>query len=56
MPAIFSEPQFNPKLVDTLAREAGVRSYPLYSDSPAEGDGYLGMMRKNVNNIVEGLR
>jgi ABC-type Zn uptake system ZnuABC Zn-binding protein ZnuA len=56
VPAIFTEPQFNPKQADTLAKEAGVKRYVLYSDSPAKGDGYLEMMRKNVTNVVDGLR
>ncbi|MBX6343088.1 MAG: zinc ABC transporter substrate-binding protein, partial [Thermomicrobiaceae bacterium] len=54
--AIFVEPQFNPKLADTLAREAGIRTLTLYSDTPPPGQGYLEMMRLNVQHVVEGLR
>jgi manganese/iron transport system substrate-binding protein len=50
-----AEPQFNPKLADTLAREAGIKTAILYSDNPPEGRGYLEKMRSNVQNIVEGL-
>lgn len=56
VPTIFVEPQFNPKLAETLADEAGIKTAVLYSDSPAEDQGYLDMMRTNVQNVVEGLR
>ncbi len=56
VPAIFAEPQFNPKLAETLASEAGIKTATLYSDTPPEGRGYLEMMRSNVQNVVEGLR
>lgn len=56
VPAIFGEPQFNPKLAETLAKEAGIKTAVLYSDTPPEGQGYLEMMRLNVQNVVEGLR
>lgn len=56
VPTIFAEPQFNPKLAETLADEAGIRTAVLYSDSPAEGHDYLAMMRTNVQKVVEGLR
>jgi manganese/iron transport system substrate-binding protein len=55
VPAVFVEPQFNPQLAEAIADEAGVEVRMLYSDSPAEGDGYLEMMRANVENVVEGL-
>jgi len=56
VPAIFVEPQFNPKLAETIAQEAGVRVLELYSDAAPAGLDYLGMMRQNVTNVVEGLR
>ncbi|CCF85009.1 metal ABC transporter substrate-binding protein [Nitrolancea hollandica] len=56
VPVIFAEPQFNPKLADTLANEAGIKVATLYSDTPPQGQGYLEMMRSNVQNVVEGLR
>ncbi|MCX7623212.1 MAG: metal ABC transporter substrate-binding protein [Thermomicrobium sp.] len=56
VPAIFVEPQFNPKLAETIAQEAGVRVLELYSDAAPAGTDYLGMMRRNVTNVVEGLR
>ncbi len=58
--AVFSEAQFNPKLSQTLADEAGVSRVvsTLYNDAlgPAPADSYLGMMRWNVDQIVEALR
>lgn len=56
VPAIFVEPQFNPKLAQTIAQEAGVRVLELYSDAAPAGMDYLAMMRQNVTNVVEGLR
>jgi ABC-type Zn uptake system ZnuABC Zn-binding protein ZnuA len=58
--AVFSEAQFNPKLAQTLADEAGVTRVvtTLYNDAlgPAPADTYPGMMRWNVQQIVEALR
>ena len=58
--AVFSEAQFNPKLAQTLADEAGVTRVvtTLYNDAlgPAPADSYPGMMRWNVQQIVEALR
>jgi manganese/iron transport system substrate-binding protein len=57
--AIFTEPQFNARLLDQVARETGVRILPTYSDAfPADGSirSYAEMMRRNVADIVDGLR
>lgn len=58
--AVFSEAQFNPRLAQTLAEEAGVHKVvtTLYNDAlgPAPADSYPGMMRWNVDQIVEALR
>ena len=58
--AVFSEAQFNPKLAQTLADEAGVTKVvtTLYNDAlgPAPADSYPGLMRWNVQQIVEALR
>ncbi|MDQ3126850.1 MAG: metal ABC transporter substrate-binding protein [Chloroflexota bacterium] len=58
--AVFSEAQFNPKLAQTLADEAGVRRVvtTLYNDAvgPPPADTYPGMLRWNVEQIVEALR
>jgi manganese/iron transport system substrate-binding protein len=59
VPAVFSEAQFSPRLTDTLAAEAGVSRVvtDLYNDSLGNppADTYLGMMRYNVERIVEAL-
>jgi ABC-type Zn uptake system ZnuABC Zn-binding protein ZnuA len=58
--AVFSEAQFDPALAETLAEEAGITKVvtTLYNDAlgPAPADTYLGMMRWNVDQIVEALR
>jgi zinc/manganese transport system substrate-binding protein/manganese/iron transport system substrate-binding protein len=58
--AVFSEAQFNPKLAQTLAQEAGVEQVvtTLYNDAlgPAPADTYPGMMRWNMQQIVDALR
>ena len=58
--AVFSEAQFNPKLAQTLADEAGIKQVvtTLYNDAlgPAPADSYLGMMRWNMGQIVEALK
>ncbi len=58
--AVFSEAQFSPALAQTLAAEAGITKVvtTLYNDAlgPAPADTYLGMMRWNMDQIVEALR
>ncbi len=58
--AVFSEAQFNPSLARTLAQEAGITKVvtTLYNDAlgPAPADTYVGMMRYNMQQIVEALR
>ena len=58
--AVFSEAQFNPKLAQTLADEAGIQQVvtTLYNDAlgPAPADTYPGMMRWNMQQIVDALR
>ena len=60
-PAIFAENVSNPKLMERIAREAGVRvAPPLYTDalSPpgGEADTYAKMVRYNVATIVGALK
>lgn len=58
VPAVFTEPQFNQGLAETIAREAGVEVYELYSDSLVDdpaADSYVEMMRTNIERIEEGL-
>jgi ABC-type Zn uptake system ZnuABC Zn-binding protein ZnuA len=57
--AVFTEPQFNPRLMEQVAREAGVGLVITYSDTfPADGSirTYDQMMRANGNNITASLR
>jgi zinc/manganese transport system substrate-binding protein len=61
VPVIFAENVQNPKLMQRLAKEAGVRlAPPLYTDAlgPEGSDGasYEKMMRHNVSTIVSQLR
>jgi ABC-type Zn uptake system ZnuABC Zn-binding protein ZnuA len=57
--AVFSEAQFSPRLSQTLAQEAGVQQVvsDLYNDSLGDppADSYIGMMRYNVERIVQAL-
>jgi ABC-type Zn uptake system ZnuABC Zn-binding protein ZnuA len=62
VPAIFTEPQFNSGLADTIAQEAGVEVLPIYATFVEKGDiveedidSYEEMMRTNIDNMVEGL-
>jgi ABC-type Zn uptake system ZnuABC Zn-binding protein ZnuA len=61
VPAIFAENVQNPKLMERLAKEAGVRlAPPLFTDAlgrpGSEGDSYVKMMRYNVTTIVTQLK
>ncbi len=59
VPVIFVSRSTNPRVTETLAREAGVPVLSLYVGSlgePGSGaDTYIGMMRANVDTIVKGL-
>jgi manganese/iron transport system substrate-binding protein len=61
VPAIFAETTINPRLINTVAEEAGVILAPteLYSDSlgapGSEGETYINMMVSNTRAIVENL-
>src|SRR6478736_3037935 len=58
--AVFTEAQFNPSLAKTLADEAGITEVvtSLYNDAlgPAPADTYVGVMRWDMQHIVEALR
>lgn len=58
VPVVFTEPQFNSGLADTIAQEAGVEVRELYTDTLIE-DGaantYEAMMRTNIDRISEAL-
>lgn len=59
--AIFVETSVSPKIIQEIAREAGIKvGGELYSDSMgvpgSGGETYLGMMRENVLTIVEAMK
>ncbi|HEY7063446.1 MAG TPA: metal ABC transporter substrate-binding protein [Chloroflexota bacterium] len=57
--AVFTEPQLNPRLMQQVAREAGVSVVATYSDAfPADGSikTYDDMMRANARNITAALQ
>ncbi|MBM4068090.1 MAG: hypothetical protein FJ271_03985 [Planctomycetes bacterium] len=61
VPAIFAENVHNPRLMERLAKEAGVKlAPPLFTDAlgqpGSEGDTYEKMIRHNVTVIVEALK
>ncbi|MCS6870581.1 MAG: zinc ABC transporter substrate-binding protein [Anaerolineae bacterium] len=61
VPAIFAENVTNPRLMEQIAREAGVKlAPPLFTDAlgeaGSEGETYLKMMRYNLKTIVEALK
>ncbi|MGI6037173.1 MAG: metal ABC transporter substrate-binding protein [Limnochordia bacterium] len=56
IPAVFIEPQMNPKLVETLAKETKVKVVTLYSGAfTEEVDSYVAMMEANTYGLLEGL-
>jgi len=59
--AVFFETTINPKLMERVAAEANVKlGKPLYGDSlgieGSSADTYIGMVKTNVESIVEALR
>ena len=60
VPAVFGETTVSDRLAQAVARETGAELVQLYSGSMGEpgssGDTYLGMVRTNVERIVEALK
>jgi ABC-type Zn uptake system ZnuABC Zn-binding protein ZnuA len=58
--AVFSEPEYSPKLADTLARSAGIRIVSkLYDDSIGNDprvNNYISMLRYDTGVIVHALK
>ena len=55
--AIFSEPQFSPRLVETVAKDLGLQVLSLDPlETAAEGDTYLVTMRRNLETLRHGLQ
>lgn len=56
VPAIFPEKRSNPKILDALTADTGIRlAEPLYADGTGV-DSYDAMIRHNVRTIVEALK
>jgi len=57
IPAVYAEPQFNARILELAAKDAGVQVKHLYSDAfDGQVKSYLDLMRYNVTSLVEGLR
>jgi manganese/iron transport system substrate-binding protein len=57
IPAVYAEPQFNARILELAANDAGVQVKRLYSDAfDDQVKTYLDLMRFNVTSVVEGLR
>jgi len=60
VPAVFAEAQFNPKAMEVLARDTGVKVVTnLYNDSLSTGpeaNSYMALMKHNVSQIVNALK
>lgn len=60
VPVVFAEAQFNPKMLEVLARDAGVRVITnLYTDTLSTGpeaNTYIAMMKHDVTEIVNALK
>lgn len=59
--AIFTEKSINPKLIDEIAKSAGIKIVPsLYGDTLGEttstGGTYISMMKYNTDTIVENIK
>jgi ABC-type Zn uptake system ZnuABC Zn-binding protein ZnuA len=58
VPAVFTEPQFNSALAETIAQEAGVKVSEVYTDTLVDdqaGSTYEAMMRTDIDRISEAL-
>ena len=60
IPAVFAEADFSPKMLEVLAKDAGVKVVTnLYDDSLSSGppaDTYINMLRHNVTQTVNALK
>jgi ABC-type Zn2+ transport system substrate-binding protein/surface adhesin len=54
---VFAEPEFNPQLLDTVAKEANVQVKQLLSDAYSGNvHSYVDLIRFDAQQLVEGLR
>jgi manganese/iron transport system substrate-binding protein len=57
IPVVFAEPQFNARILDLAARDAGIQVKRLYSDAfDTQIKTYLDLIRFNITSVSEGLR
>lgn len=57
VPAVYTEPQFNARILELAARDAGVRVLSLYSDALDQRvSTYVEMMRYNARQLADGLK
>ena len=57
IPTVYAEPQFNARILELAAQDAGVQVKHLYSDAfDDQVTSYLDLMRFNVTSLVDGLR
>ena len=57
VPAVFTEPQLDARLLKLAARDAGIRIGTLYSDTLDEHVGsYEALLRYNARQLVIGLQ
>ena len=60
IPAVFAEADFSPKMLEVLAKDAGVKVVTnLYDDSLSSeppADTYINMLRHDVTQMVNALR
>lgn len=57
IPTVFTEPQFNARILELAARDARVQVRTLYSDTlDSQVTSYLDLMRYNVRSLVDGLK
>lgn len=55
--AVYTEPQFNARILELLASDAGIQVLTLYSDALDDVAGsYVEMMRFNTQQLVKGLK
>ena len=56
---VFAEPQFNPKIAEVVAKEAGAKVLfldPIGGANVKGRDTYIGLMRYNLSVMEEGMR
>ena len=56
MPALFEEPQFNARVLELAAKDAGVEVCTLYSDAFGDGvDSYVKLMQFDASELARCL-